>query len=208
MSTLTEEAWVPRTKLGRMVAEGKLTSLEEVFFQGLRIQESEIVDRLLPDIKNEVLTMDIVQKQTDAGEQSRFKVIVIVGNGNGYIGIGTGKAKQIRTGIEKATKYAKLNITPIKRGCGSWECGCDQPHSLPFKTTGKRGSVRIDLLPAPRGLGLVASSGAAVILRMAGISDCWSRTFGSTKTTSSLAFAAYEALRNTFRVVTPRDWVR
>ncbi|MFQ5997989.1 MAG: 30S ribosomal protein S5 [Candidatus Bathyarchaeia archaeon] len=202
------QAWVPRTKLGRIVNEGKIVSLEEIFAQGLRIQEPEIVDRLLPEVQQEVLTMGIVQKQTDAGEQSRFKVIVVIGNANGYVGVGDGKAKQVRSAIEKATMYAKLNISPVRRGCGSWECACDRLHSLPFRAFGKTGSVKVDLVPGPRGLGIVASEIAGIVLRMAGISDCWSRSFGSTKTVSSLAFATYDALRNTYHMVAPQDWAR
>jgi len=207
MMLAAEEGWVPRTKLGRMVLEGKIISMDEIFSQGLRIQEAEIVDKLLPNIRHEVLSMDIVQKQTDAGERSRFKVIVAVGNDEGYVGIGEGKARQIRNAIEKGTMYAKINITPVRRGCGSWECACNKPHSLPFRTAGKCGSVRVELVPGPRGLGVVASETSAVILKIAGIKDCWSRSFGSTKTVSSLAYAVYDALRNTYRMVTPQDWV-
>jgi len=200
--------WVPRTRLGRLVLEGKIVSLEEVFAQGFRIQETEIVDRLLPNLKQEVLSIGIVQGQTDAGEQSRFRVVVAVGNEDGFIGVGTGKAKQIRLAVDKATMYAKLNIAPVRRGCGSWECGCGQPHSLPFKVTGKCGSVRVELIPGPRGLGLVANETAKVILRLAGIKDCWTRSFGSTSTITSLAFAVYDALKKTYKIVTPADWVR
>ncbi|MGP3666973.1 MAG: 30S ribosomal protein S5 [Candidatus Bathyarchaeota archaeon] len=201
-----EKSWVPRTRLGRLVYEGKIVSLDEVFSQGYRIQEAEIIDRLSPNIRQEVLDIGIVQKQTDAGEQSRFRVIVAVGNEDGIIGVGSGKAKQVRLAIEKATMYAKLNVIPVRRGCGSWECGCDLLHSLPFKTEGKCGSVKVVLLPGPRGLGLVANALTATILRLAGIKDCWTRSFGATSTPASLAFAVYDALKNTYSLVSPKDW--
>jgi len=102
-----EEFWVPRTRLGRLVYEGKIVSIDEVFSQGYRIQEAEIVDRLLPNLRQEVLDIGIVQKQTDAGEQSRFRVVVAVGNEDGVIGVGSGKAKQLRLDNEKATMYSK-----------------------------------------------------------------------------------------------------
>ncbi len=203
-----EKEWIPRTKLGKLVFEGKIVSMDEVFTQGYRIQETEIVDRLLPNLRQEVLDMGIVQKQTDAGEQSRFRVIVAVGNEDGYVGVGSGKAKQVRVAIEKAAMYAKLNVIPVLRGCGSWECGCGRPHSLPFKVSGKCGSVRIELIPGPRGLGIVANRVASTILKLAGVKDCWSRSYGSTSTTSSLAFAVYDALKNTYKTVTPEDWAR
>ena len=116
-----------------MIQEGKITSIEEVFLTGIKISESQIVDSLLPDLQEEVINVNLVQKQTDAGEKSRFKAIVAVGNRDGYIGLGQGKAGQVRNAIEKAAINARLNIVPVKRGCGSWECGCGKPHSVPFK---------------------------------------------------------------------------
>ncbi len=78
-----EEVWVPRTKLGKLVNEGKITSLDEIFRGGQRIRESEIVKKLLPDLRNEVVGVSVVQKQTDAGELTRFSAVVAVGNGAG-----------------------------------------------------------------------------------------------------------------------------
>jgi len=191
-----------------MVQEGRISSLEEIFMQGMKIRESLIIDILEPNLQQEVLTIDLIQKQTDAGEQSRFRSLVAVGNLNGYIGLGSEKAKQVRNAIQKATVDAKLNLFPVKRGCGSWECGCSRPHSLPFKVSGKCGSVRVNLLPAPRGVGLVAGESMKTILRLVGIQDCWTRTFGSTRTIPSFAYATYYALRSTYQIVTPRDWAR
>src|SRR5256885_6735486 len=86
--------WVPRTRLGKMVSEGKITSLEEIFQQGLKIREPEIVKTLLPDVTSEVVNVSIVQKQTDAGALTRFRAIVAVGNDDGWFGVGEGKAAQ------------------------------------------------------------------------------------------------------------------
>jgi small subunit ribosomal protein S5 len=114
----------------------------------------------------------------------------------------------VRAAIEKAAAEAKLNITPIRRGCGSWECRCDLLHSLPFKVEGKCGSVTVEIIPGPRGLGLVAGEVVKTILRLAGVKDCWTKTFGSTSTIPSTAFAVYDALKNTYKIVAPKDWVR
>ena len=200
------EGWVPRTRVGKMVLEGKITSIEEIFTQGLKIQEPEIATTLLPSLQEEVLDIALVQKQTDAGERSRFKSIVVVGNNEGFVGLGTGKSKQVRSAIEKGIIDAKLKIIPVRRGCGSWECGCGEPHSLPMKVRGKCGSVVIEIDPAPRGLGIVAGDVAKTILRLAGIKDCWTRSHGSTRTIPSYAFATYNALKNTYQTVTPMDW--
>jgi len=201
------EGWMPRTRLGKMILEGRISSIEEVFMEGSKIREPEIVDVLLPDLQEEVININLVQKQSDAGEKSRFKAIVAVGNRDGYVGLGSGKAKQVRTAIEKAAINARLNITPIRRGCGSWECGCGKPHSLPFKVRGKCGGVEIVFVPGPRGLGVVASEAAKIILGLAGVKDCWTKSYGSTRTIPSFAYAIFDALRKTYRLVTPEDWV-
>jgi len=201
------EGWMPRTRLGKMILEGRISSMEEVFMDGSKIREPEIVDVLLPDLQEEVININLVQKQSDAGEKSRFKAIVAVGNRDGYAGLGSGKAKQVRTSIEKAAINARLNITPVRRGCGSWECGCGKPHSLPFQVRGKCGGVEIVLVPGPRGLGVVASEAAKIILGLAGVKDCWTRSYGSTRTIPSFAYAVFDALRKTYSLVTPEDWV-
>jgi small subunit ribosomal protein S5 len=191
-----------------MIQEGRITSIEEVFMGGLQLRESQIVDVLLPDLQEEVININLVQKQTDAGEKSRFKAIVAVGNRDGYIGLGGGKASQVRTAIEKAAVDARLKIVPIRRGCGSWECDCGKPHSVPFQVVGKCGGAKIVIVPGPRGLGLVASEGAKVILGLAGIKDCWTRSRGSTRTVPSFAYAIFDALKKTYSLITPTDWVK
>jgi len=202
------ESWVPRTRLGKMIQEGRVSSIQEVFAEGQKIREPEIVDVLLPDLQEEVININLVQKQTDAGEKSRFKAVVAVGNRDGYVGLGSGKAKQVRTAIEKAAMNARLNITMVRRGCGSWECGCGKLHSLPFQVRGKCGGVEILLVPGPRGLGTVASEAAKVILGLAGVKDIWTRSFGSTRTVPSFACAVFDALRKTYSLVTTAEWVR
>jgi small subunit ribosomal protein S5 len=202
------EHWIPKTRLGKLILEGRITSIEEVFMGGFQIREPQIVDVLLPNLQEEVININLVQKQTDAGEKSRFKAIVAVGNRDGYIGLGAGKASQVRTAIEKAAADARLKIVPVRRGCGSWECGCGKPHSIPFRVEGKCSSVKVVIIPGPRGLGLVASEVANVILNLAGIKDCWTRSYGSTRTIPSFAFAIFDAMKKTYRLITPTDWVK
>ena len=202
-----EVGWVPKTKLGKQVQQGEVVSMEEIFTQGLRIKQPEIVDTLLPGLQQQVLGIGFVQKQTDAGERSRFRAIVAVGNGDGYIGVGEGKARQVRTAIDKGTIQAKLNVIPVRRGCGSWECRCGRAHTVLFTVTGKCGSVRLEVLPGPRGLGLVAGEIPKQVLALAGVKDCWTRTYGSTSTLTSSALAAFDALTRTYAVVTQGDWV-
>ena len=81
------DTWVPKTRLGRMVHEGQVLSISEIFEENYRIKEVEIIDILVPDLKDEVIDINLVQKQTDAGERSRFRAIVAVGNSDGLIGM-------------------------------------------------------------------------------------------------------------------------
>jgi len=194
-----KQTWTPRTKLGMLVQSGKITSLSTIFEQGYRIREPEIVRTLLPDLKSEVISAGIVQKQTDAGEITRFVAIVAVGS-PGWLGVGRGKAMQMRSAIDKATNAALLNIIPVKLGCGSWECRCSRPHSVPYKIMGKAGSVRVEIIPGPRGLGLVAGETVRKMLSLAGVVDAWTKTFGSTNTPSSITNAVYDAFKNMHRL--------
>jgi len=193
-----EEVWIPKTSIGKRVMSGEINSMEEILSQGLRIQEAGIVKKLLPDLKTEVIDVGIIQKMTPNGQSTRFRAIVAAGNENGWLGIGAGKSKQMRIAIEKANNAAYLDVSPVKLGCGSWECRCDQKHSVPFKVKGKGGSVVIEILPAPRGLGLVAGRKIRNLLRLAGLKDAWTTAKGSTPTMNSTSKAVLECLRQTF----------
>ncbi|KAG2473796.1 MAG: 30S ribosomal protein S5 [Nitrosopumilales archaeon] len=152
----------------------------------------------MPDLKSEVVDVGIIQKMTANGQSTRFKAMVAVGDKNGWLGIGKGKSKQMRIAIEKATNQAFLNVNPIKLGCGSWECRCDEKHSVPFKVNGKGGSVRIEIIPAPRGLGLVAGGKIKRLLELAGLKDAWTTAKGSTNTMNSTSQAVLDCLKHTF----------
>ena len=193
-----EEIWIPKTSIGKRVLSGEINSMEEILSNGLRIQEAGIVKKLLPDLKTEVIDVGIIQKMTPNGQSTRFKALVAAGNENGWLGIGMGKSKQMRIAIEKANNAAYLSVSPVKLGCGSWECRCDQKHSVPFKVKGKGGSVTIEILPAPRGLGLVAGPKIRNLLKMAGLKDAWTTAKGSTPTMNSTSKAVLECLRYTF----------
>lgn len=202
------ERWAPRTKTGKLVLEGKISSLKDIFEKNLPLLEPEIVDYLLPGLKYVRIDTKIVQKMTDAGRRTKFLVVVVVGDENGFVGIGAGKAKQYTEALAKAVRDAKLDIAPIRRGCGSWECRCAEPHSVPYTVVGKSGSVSVILRPAPKGTGLVAGDTAKVVLRLAGLRDVWSKSFGETRTTFNFARAVVNALHNTYKFTTPTDWNR
>ena len=189
--------WIPKTRLGQMVLNGEITTMSQALDTKLPLREPEIVDILLPDIKDEVVDLNMVQRMTDSGRRVRFAATCIVGNGDGFVGIGRSKGKEVGPSIRKAIDNAKLNIIEIKRGCGSWECGCGKPHTLPFEIIGSTGSVSVYIKPAPRGIGLAVGDVAKSLLIMAGVTDAWGFARGNTKTKVNYAMATYEALRMT-----------
>lgn len=192
--------WTPKTRLGKMVLKGEITTMSAALATKLPLREPEIVDILLPDMKDEVIDVNMVQRMTDSGRRVKFAITVAVGNGDGFIGLGRSKGKEVGPSIRKAIDNAKLNMIEIKRGCGSWECGCGTPHSVPFKVVGKAGSVEVTLNPAPRGVSLAVGDVSKSILVLAGIKDAWGFARGHTKTTVNYAIATFDALQRTSEV--------
>ncbi|MEM3091047.1 MAG: 30S ribosomal protein S5 [Candidatus Pacearchaeota archaeon] len=204
-------AWEPKTKLGRDVKNGKIKNIDEILDSGKKILEEQIVDSLL-DIKIELVSIGQskgkfgggkrriwrqTQKKTKEGNVPVFSAMAIVGDENGHVGIGVGKAKETLPARDKAIRNAKLNIIKIKRGCSSFDCLCSELHTLPFKVMGKEGSARVTLIPAPQGAGLVAGNELKKILKLAGIKDIYTKTFGKRKTTFNFIKACFDALKKT-----------
>ena len=187
--------WVPKTRLGKLVQQGKITTMSDAINSRLPLREPEIVDILLPEMEDDVLDVNMVQRMTDSGRRVRFAVTCVVGNGDGFVGLGRVKGKEVGPTIRRAIDRAKINMVEIKRGCGSWECGCGEPHTLPFTVTGKAGSVRVTLKSAPRGIGLAVGDVSKSLLKLAGVQDIWGFTCGHTKTTVNYAYAVFDALK-------------
>lgn len=201
--------WKPRTKLGEEVLAGKI-SMDEIFATGKRIKEPEIIDYLIPNLQNDVIFIGgspgkgggirrtptrRTARMHRSGRRYRISALAVVGNGDGYVGLGKAVGLEHGEAIEKAIENAKLNIIPVKRGCGSWECACGQTHSIPVSVTGKTGSVRVDLWPAPKGIGLAAPDEAKKIFQLAGVKDIWSKRDGESKTRINYAYAIFDALK-------------
>jgi len=203
------EVWKPKTKLGKLVKEKKIGDIDEAL--RYKILEVEIIDSLV-DLKSEILNIGQAkgkfgggkrrawrqtQKKTAEGNTPTFSCMCVVGNENGYVGIGYGRAKETLPARAKALRKAKLNLFKIKRGCGSFDCTCGEPHSVPFIVEGKCGSTEIKLMPAAQGTGLVIGDECKKILKVAGIKDVYSSTKGQKRTTINLAMACIDALRKT-----------
>ncbi|RLJ10029.1 MAG: 30S ribosomal protein S5 [Candidatus Aenigmatarchaeota archaeon] len=210
-----KKEWIPKTKLGKEILKGKYKSIEDVLKSGELILEPGIVDYLVPELKHEIIYIGgspgkgggirrTATRRTVRMHKSgrRFKLtsLVVVGNENGVVGVGKASSNEHRLAIEKAIEQAKLNVILVKRGCGSWECGCGLEHSIPFRTEGKCGSVRVTLYPAPVGVGIVANEPSKQILSLAGVKDIWVKVFGQTETRINLIYAIFDALKNLSRV--------
>ncbi len=188
--------WVPKTRLGQMVMAGKVLTYEQALATGLPIREVEIVDALIPNLEDDVIKVNMVQRMTDSGRRVRFNVMACVGNRDGYVGLGMAKAKEVAAAIRKAIIAAKLNLIAVQRGNGSWESSAGPGTSIPFKTNGRSASTRVTLMPAAKGKGLVIGETGKRVLDLAGVSDVLSRTKGQTRTTINYAGATFNALQN------------
>ncbi|MAH49461.1 30S ribosomal protein S5 [Candidatus Pacearchaeota archaeon] len=203
------DAWVPKTQLGRDVRSGKIKTIGEIFSSGKKIMESQIVDLLLKNLKTDLLFIGQAkgkfgggkrrawrqtQKKTQEGNVLTFGVMAVVGDGHGHLGVGVGRASETLPAREKAVRKAKLNIQKIERGCASYDCSCNEPHSIPLVTEGKVSSVSVQLMPAPQGTGLVVGKELKKILKLAGIKDVYSKTSGKVRTTINTVAACMQAL--------------
>jgi len=211
------ESWVPKTELGKLVKSGQITDIDEIFASGKRILEVEIIDFLFPNLESELLLIGQskgkfgggarrvfkqTQKKTREGNKPSFATMAVVGNKDGYVGVGYAKAKETVPAREKALRKAKLNLFSIKRGSGSWLSSTTEPHSIPFSIAGRCGSTRITLLPAPVGKGLIIEKECKKVLELAGIKDVWSKTTGQTGTKTNLVTACVAALKklNSYKI--------
>ena len=197
------DGWTPQTRLGRQVQDGEISSMDEALASGLPLKEPEVVDQLVPDMEDEVLDINMVQRMTDSGRRVKFRVVVAVGNRNGYLGYAEGRDDQVGGAIEKAIEVAKLNVISVDRGSGSWEDSAGGVNSLMRTAEGKAGSVEVEIRPAPQGLGLAAAETVRNILELAGVQDAWTSSNGNTRTTVNLAKATFNALTNASQARTP-----
>ncbi|MBU2104271.1 MAG: 30S ribosomal protein S5 [Nanoarchaeota archaeon] len=203
--------WEPKTKLGIDVKSGKIKNIDDILENNLKIMEPEIVDSLI-NVKSDLISIGQAkgkfgggkrrawrqtQRKTKEGNVPSFSTMAVIGDENGHVGIGEGKAKETLPARDKAIRKAKLNIIKINRACAAFDCDCSEAHTIPLKMKGKSGSVEVTLIPAPQGTGLVVGGELKKVLRLAGIKDIYSRTTGKKRTTFNLVKACIDALEKT-----------
>jgi small subunit ribosomal protein S5 len=204
-----EEIWKPKTKLGKMVANGQITNIVEALESDYKLMEAEIVDQL-EELDEEVILIGgtpgkgggkrrTVSKRTcrmhKSGGRYSTKAMSVLGNRRNVIGLGEGDANDTRAAIEDANRKAKLNLIQVTQGCGSWECGCGTKHTVPFEVEGSSGSVTVTIKPAPKGIGLACSDELKKMFELAGYTDLWVNARGTTRTRENLMKAAFNALK-------------
>lgn len=185
-----------------------MKTLEQIYLHGIPIKESQIVDKCVQNgggtLEDEVMQIMPVQKQTSAGQRTRFKCYVVVGDRKGHVGLGVKSAAEVATAIRGGIISAKLNCVPIRRGF--WGSRMGMPHTIPNKLTAKCGSVRVRLIPAPRGTAIVAAPASKKILEMAGLEDCYTSSRGATRTKGNFLKATFAAIKKSYGYLTPDLW--
>lgn len=204
-------SWVPKTKIGKDVKTGKIKNIDEVLDKKIKILEPEIIDSLM-EVKSDLISIGQskgkfgggkrrawrqTQRKTKEGNVPTFSAFAVVGDENGHIGIGLGKSTETLPARDKAIRKAKLNLIRITRGDGSFDSIGGGNSSIPYKIEGKAGSVRITLIPAAPGTGLVVGDQLKKVLKLAGIKDVYGKTSGQIRTTFNLVKACIDALKKT-----------
>ncbi len=187
--------WEPKTRVGQQVKSGTITAVEQIFATGKPIKETEIVDALLPNLEDQVLEIASVQRMTKNNRKQKYRATVVVGDRNGHIGLGVGKDVEAKPAIDTGIRDAKKHIISVNLGCGSQECNCNSPHSLPLRLSAKCGSAHVILKPAPKGVGIVASDTVRAVLELAGVKDLWTYSRGRTRDVYNMSLATYLALK-------------
>jgi len=204
-------SWRPKTKLGEEVKDKKIKNIDEILDNKKKILEEGIVDFLINVKSNLILIGQAkgkfgggkrriwrqTQRKTKEGNIPTFSTLAVIGDENGHVGIGYGRAKETLPSRDKAIRKAKLNIIKIKRACSAFDCVCSEMHTVPFKVKGKSGGVRVTLIPASQGTGLVVADELKKVLKLAGIKDVYSRTEGTKRTTFNMVKACIDALKKT-----------
>lgn len=137
------------------------------------------------EMSETIVSIRRVAKTVKGGRNMRFSVTLVVGDGEGQVGVGLGKAQEIPEAVRKAVEDAKKNMITVPT------VGTTIPHRI----TGVFGAGRVLLMPAVEGTGVIAGSSVRTVLEAAGLKDIRAKSIGSNNT-GNMAYAALEGLKN------------
>ena len=143
------------------------------------------IDARQLDLQEKVVEVRRVTKVVKGGRNFRFAALVVVGDENGHVGIGTGKAMEVPDAIRKAVEDAKKNLIEVPM-VGT---------TIPHQTHGHFGAGKILIMPASQGTGVIAGGPARAVLELAGVKDILSKSLGS-NTKINMAYATLSALKS------------
>ena len=117
-----------------------------------------------------VVSINRISKTVKGGRKMRFSALVVVGDGKGYVGFGTGKANEVPDAIKKALEAAKKNLYKVPMVKGG---------TFPHEIMGEYSAAKVFMRPAPVGTGIVAGGPVRAVLELAGIKNVYSKVYGS-----------------------------
>ena len=136
------------------------------------------------EFKDRLVTLNRVSKTVKGGRNMRFSALVVVGDENGRVGVGMGKAAEVPEAIRKANEDAKKHLVNVPL-CGT---------TIPHESTGYYSTAKSVLMPAPEGTGVIAGGAARAVLELAGVRDIRTKSFG-TNNPINMVKATVEALK-------------
>jgi small subunit ribosomal protein S5 len=143
-----------------------------------------MIDASKLDLKESIINIRRVAKTVKGGRNMRFSVTVVVGNGEGYVGVGLGKAQEIPEAVRKAIEDAKKHLILVPT-VGT---------TIPHRTLGIFGAGQVLIMPAAPGTGVIAGSSVRQVLEAAGVKDVRAKSIGSSNS-GNMAYATIEGLR-------------
>jgi len=138
----------------------------------------------ISEFEEKIVQINRVSKKTKGGNKINFSVLTIVGDKKGRVGVGLGKALDVRTAIQKGISRAKKNLIEVPM----------KETTIPYQIKVKKGAAEVLIKPAPAGTGIIAGGPVRMVVELAGIRDIVSKVLGSNNKASNV-YATIAALK-------------